>query len=173
MKEYKSKGYINFYSERDTSKVQAYNKGVMRAKGKYICFGEYHIDDGLSKEELEHDKSVLEWFRETVLTDGRKRHWRIFRKEPFNATNVLLMQIIESYIQKIADVDKNDDVSQDKLQAMKDDIINKNKEIKLPLLKKVMLGDDVEKSEFMTKSVAQASPVQLLKKHNISCVNVG
>ena len=43
-------------------------------KGKYICFGEYHIDDGLSKEELEHDKSVLEWFRETVLTDVRKSH---------------------------------------------------------------------------------------------------
>lgn len=113
-------------------------------KEKYICFGEYHIDDGLSKEELEHDKSVLEWFRETVLTDVRKRHWRLFRKELFSATNVLLMQIIESYIQKIADVDENDDISQDKLQAMKDDIINKNKEIKLPLLKKVMLGDDVE-----------------------------
>ena len=140
-------------------------------KEKYICFGEYHIDDGLSKEELEHDKSVLEWFRETVLTDVRKRHWRLFRKELFSATNVLLMQIIESYIQKIADVDENDDISQDKLQAMKDDIINKNKEIKLPLLKKVMLGDDVEKLEFITKSFAQASPGQLLEKHNISCVN--
>ena len=34
LKEYKSKGYINFFSERDTSKVQAYNKGIMRAKGK-------------------------------------------------------------------------------------------------------------------------------------------
>ena len=54
---------------------------------------------------------------------------------------------------------------------MKDDIINKNKEIKLPLLKKVMLGDDVEKLEFITKSFAQASPGQLLEKHNISCVN--
>lgn len=140
-------------------------------KGKYICFGEYHIDDSLSKEELEHDKSVLEWFRETVLTDVRKSHWQFFRKELFSAANVLLIQIIESYIQKIANVDETDVISQDKLQAMKDDILNKNKEIKLPLLKKVMLGDNVEKLEFMTKSVAQASPGQLLEKHNISCAN--
>lgn len=38
LKDYKNKGYINFFSERDTGKFNAYNKGVMRAKGKYITF---------------------------------------------------------------------------------------------------------------------------------------
>lgn len=38
LKDYKNKGYLNFYSERDTGKFNAYNKGVMRAKGKYITF---------------------------------------------------------------------------------------------------------------------------------------
>lgn len=39
LKDYKNKGYItNFYSERDTGKFNAYNKGVMRAKGKYVTF---------------------------------------------------------------------------------------------------------------------------------------
>lgn len=52
LKEYKSKGYINFYSERDTSKVQAYNKGIMRAKGKYICF--------LSVEDFFHDITAIQ-----------------------------------------------------------------------------------------------------------------
>ena len=52
LKEYKSKGYINFYSERDTSKVQAYNKGVMRAKGKYICF--------LSVDDFFHDVTAIQ-----------------------------------------------------------------------------------------------------------------
>lgn len=38
LKDYKNKGYINFFSERDTGKFNAYNKGVMRAKGKYVTF---------------------------------------------------------------------------------------------------------------------------------------
>ena len=52
LKEYKSKGYINFFSERDTSKVQAYNKGIMRAKGKYICF--------LSVDDFFHDITAIQ-----------------------------------------------------------------------------------------------------------------
>lgn len=52
LKEYKTKGYINFYSERDTSKVQAYNKGIMRAKGKYICF--------LSVDDFFHDITAIQ-----------------------------------------------------------------------------------------------------------------
>ncbi len=52
LKEYKSKGYINFYSEKDTSKVQAYNKGIMRAKGKYICF--------LSVDDFFHDITAIQ-----------------------------------------------------------------------------------------------------------------
>ena len=38
LKDYKNKGYINFFSERDTGKFNAYNKGVMSAKGKYVTF---------------------------------------------------------------------------------------------------------------------------------------
>ena len=38
LKSYKNLGFFNFYSERDTGKFEAYNKGVMRAKGKYVTF---------------------------------------------------------------------------------------------------------------------------------------
>lgn len=38
LKDYKSKGFINFYSEPDTGRFQAFNKGIMRAKGKYVLF---------------------------------------------------------------------------------------------------------------------------------------
>ena len=37
-KDYKNKGFFKFFSERDTGKFNAYNKGVMRAKGKYVTF---------------------------------------------------------------------------------------------------------------------------------------
>lgn len=52
LKEYKTKGYINFFSERDTSKFNAYNKGIMRAKGKYICF--------LSVDDYFHDITAIQ-----------------------------------------------------------------------------------------------------------------
>ena len=38
LKNYKNKGYLNFNSERDNGKFAAFNKGIMRAKGKYISF---------------------------------------------------------------------------------------------------------------------------------------
>ena len=38
LKDYKNQGYLNFFSEPDTGKFNAYNKGVMHAKGKYITF---------------------------------------------------------------------------------------------------------------------------------------
>ena len=38
LKSYKNLGFFNFYSEKDTGKFDAYNKGVMRAKGKYVTF---------------------------------------------------------------------------------------------------------------------------------------
>lgn len=43
LKDYKNKGYLNFYSEKDTGKFHGFNKGVMRAKGKYIGF--LSVDD--------------------------------------------------------------------------------------------------------------------------------
>jgi len=38
LKDYKNKGYINFFSEPDSGKYQALNKGIMHAKGKYLAF---------------------------------------------------------------------------------------------------------------------------------------
>jgi len=38
LKDYKNQGYLNFFSEKDTGKFNAYNKGVMHAKGKYVSF---------------------------------------------------------------------------------------------------------------------------------------
>ena len=51
LKEYKNSGYINFFSEPDRGKFDAMNKGLMRAKGKYVCFPScddfYHDITGL------------------------------------------------------------------------------------------------------------------------------
>lgn len=38
LKEYKNSGYINFYSAPDSGKFDAMNKGLLRAKGKYVAF---------------------------------------------------------------------------------------------------------------------------------------
>ncbi len=38
LKEYKNAGFINFFSEPDNGKFEAFNKGLMRAKGKYVSF---------------------------------------------------------------------------------------------------------------------------------------
>ena len=38
LKDYKNLGYISFYSAPDTGKYDAINKGLLRAKGKYVAF---------------------------------------------------------------------------------------------------------------------------------------
>ena len=38
LQDYKNGGYFQFYSEPDTGRYDALNKGIMRAKGKYVCF---------------------------------------------------------------------------------------------------------------------------------------
>ncbi len=51
LKEYKNRGYFTFYSEKDTSKFEGFNKGVLRAKGKYVMF--------LSCDDFIHDITAL------------------------------------------------------------------------------------------------------------------
>jgi len=51
LKEYKNLGYLNFFSERDTGKFEAYNKGILRAKGKYLSF--------LSCDDFYHDITAI------------------------------------------------------------------------------------------------------------------
>ena len=38
LSDYKSKGYIQFFSEPDSGRFDALNKGIMRARGKYVTF---------------------------------------------------------------------------------------------------------------------------------------
>lgn len=38
LKDYKNSGYINFFSAKDNGKFDAMNKGLLRAKGKYVAF---------------------------------------------------------------------------------------------------------------------------------------
>lgn len=51
LKDYKNKGYLNFYTEKDTGKFHALNKGAMRAKGKYVSF--------LSCDDFYHDITAI------------------------------------------------------------------------------------------------------------------
>ncbi len=51
LSDYKSKGYLQFFSESDSGKFDALNKGIMRAKGKYVTF--------LNCEDFIHDITAL------------------------------------------------------------------------------------------------------------------
>lgn len=52
LKEYKNSGFLNFFSERNRGKFDAMNKGLLRAKGKYIgflsCDDFYHDITGIA-----------------------------------------------------------------------------------------------------------------------------
>jgi len=52
LKDYKNSGFINFFSEPDNGKFDAFNKGLMRAKGKYVSF--------LSCDDFYHDITLIE-----------------------------------------------------------------------------------------------------------------
>lgn len=51
LKDYKNKGYLNFFSNKDINKFDAYNKGILQAKGKYLAF--------LSCDDFFHDITAL------------------------------------------------------------------------------------------------------------------
>lgn len=53
LKDYKNSGFINFFSERDNGKFDAFNKGLIRAKGKYVAF--------LSCDDFYHDILAFEY----------------------------------------------------------------------------------------------------------------
>ncbi len=62
LKDYKNKGFINFYSERDTGKFDGYNKGILHAKGKYIAF--------LSCDDFIHDITAIQDIVKTMELSG-------------------------------------------------------------------------------------------------------
>ena len=51
LKDYKNQGFINFYSAPDNGKYDAINKGIMRAKGKYVTI--------LSCDDFFHDITAI------------------------------------------------------------------------------------------------------------------
>lgn len=51
LKDFKNQGYIEFYSEPDMNKFDAYNKGILKANGKYIAF--------LSCDDFYHDITAI------------------------------------------------------------------------------------------------------------------
>lgn len=51
LKEYKNAGYLTFFSEPDRGKFDAMNKGLLRAKGKYVSF--------LSCDDFYHDITAI------------------------------------------------------------------------------------------------------------------
>ena len=53
LKDYKNSGYIEFFSAPDNGKFDAMNKGLLRAKGKYVAF--------LSCDDFYHDIMGLEY----------------------------------------------------------------------------------------------------------------
>ena len=52
LKEYKNKQYLNFYSEPDTGKFNAFNKGILHSKGKYLAF--------ISCDDFYHDITAIQ-----------------------------------------------------------------------------------------------------------------
>ncbi len=51
LKDYKNAGYLNFYTDSDLGKYDAINKGLLRAKGKYVGF--------LSCDDFYHDITAI------------------------------------------------------------------------------------------------------------------
>ena len=62
LSDYKSKGYIQFYSEPDMGRFDALNKGIMRAKGDFIAF--------LNPSDFIHDIMALEEIVTKMLEEG-------------------------------------------------------------------------------------------------------
>lgn len=62
LKDYKNKGFINFYSEKDSGKFDGYNKGILHAKGKYLAF--------LSCDDFFHDITAIQDIVQTMELSG-------------------------------------------------------------------------------------------------------
>lgn len=96
LKDYKNSGYISFYSAPDTGKYDAINKGLLRAKGKYVAFlscdDYYHDITGLADvvNVMEAEDADFCYFPAyCVLPDGgamlfRPSIYNVFQVMPFS-----------------------------------------------------------------------------------------
>lgn len=144
-------------------------------KGAYSTDNDdYKIGQQQSKEELESEKRTLEWFRVNVLVGGIcKIFEQHFTTEEINEADERMIQLKKTLEDRIKEITVKDDISQKKLKAMRDEIIRQNKKNPIPLAKKEMDGEDVEKREFLAQVKAEASPGQLMEHQNINSVNFG
>ena len=128
-------------------------------------------------EELEHDKNILIWFKDTVLANICKKLGKYYTKEQNEKAFAQLVQIIELYTrqifgvkkkdcEKVLEAKKNNCNSEVNLQAISVYIIDENKERVLPFFYGKKDGHDVEYLSFNTKVVIESSQWQLVEQNS-------
>jgi len=135
------------------------------------AYEENRISDKLSKEELQHNLEIIEWFRRTVMTTVYRSCKKYFTQQQYGAANAMLVRLIIAYKNRIKEIDENDTISPEKLKAMRNEIIAENVKVKIPLEKHEMKGYDVELMQFTAQVKAEASPGQLMEHQNINSIN--
>ena len=102
LEEYSKKGWIKYISEPDKGIYDAFNKGIMKATGKYIAFlnsDDYYIDEdgiSLSVDKLEKNKAVFSYSNTIyLLQDGKKFFCKsnlmnLFVSTPFSHVSMLI-----------------------------------------------------------------------------------
>ena len=93
LKDYKNAGYINFFSAPDTGKFDAMNKGLLRAKGKYVgflsCDDFYHDITGIYETVsiMEENNADFCYFQSYCVQPDRSAF--LFNPSPYNVFQVM------------------------------------------------------------------------------------
>ncbi len=93
LKDYKNEGYISFYSAPDNGKFDAINKGLLRAKGKYVAFLScddfYHDITGIYDvvNLMEENEADFCYFPAYCVQDDE--HVFLFNPSPYNVFQVM------------------------------------------------------------------------------------